>query len=121
MKNIKFLFLLILPILGCKKDDDTQNDQDFYFPSNTNSSWETKSLVDLGWNESAVNPLKEYLIQKNTKSFMILVNGRIVMEEYFDGHTKDAIWQWNSAGKTLVSATTGIAQQEGWLDINTPV
>lgn len=121
MKNIKFLFLLILPILGCKKDDDTQNDQDLYFPSDTNSSWETKSLVDLGWNESAVNPLKEYLIQKNTKSFMILVNGRIVMEEYFDGHTKDATWQWNSAGKTLVSATTGIAQQEGWLDINTPV
>jgi CubicO group peptidase (beta-lactamase class C family) len=49
---------------------------------------------------------------------MILVNGRIVMEEYFDGHTKTETWQWNSAGKTLVSAMTGIAQQEGLVNIN---
>jgi CubicO group peptidase (beta-lactamase class C family) len=52
---------------------------------------------------------------------MILVNGRIVMEEYFDGHTPTATWQWNSAGKTLVSTATGIAQQEGLLDINNKV
>ena len=52
---------------------------------------------------------------------MILVNGRIVMEEYFDGHTQSSSWQWNSAGKTLVSATTGIAEQEGLLGINNKV
>ncbi|RZL30357.1 MAG: class C beta-lactamase-related serine hydrolase, partial [Pedobacter sp.] len=62
--------------------------------------------------------LKKYLAEKNSKSFMILVNGRIVLEEYFNGHTKDATWEWNSAGKTLVSATTGIAQQENLLSIN---
>ena len=49
---------------------------------------------------------------------MILVNGRIVMEEYFNGHTAATTWQWNSAGKTLVATTTGIAQQEGLLNIN---
>lgn len=52
---------------------------------------------------------------------MILVNGRIVMEEYFDGHTQSSSWHWNSAGKTLVTSTTGIAQQEGLLSINTKV
>ena len=51
-------------------------------------------------------------------AFMILVNGRIVMEEYFNGHTPSAGWEWNSAGKTLVATTTGIAQQEGLLSIN---
>jgi CubicO group peptidase (beta-lactamase class C family) len=61
------------------------------------------------------------LQEKNTKSFMILVNGRIVMENYFDGHTAGTTWKWNSAGKTLVTAATGIAQQEGLLNINTPV
>ena len=30
-------------------------------------------------------------------------------------------WEWNSAGKTLVSATTGIAQQEGVLHIDDKV
>ena len=49
---------------------------------------------------------------------MILVNGRIVMEEYFNGHTAAAEWEWNSAGKTLIAATTGIAQQERLLNIS---
>ena len=52
---------------------------------------------------------------------MILVNGRIVMEEYFNGHSATATWPWSSAGKTLVSTTTGIAQQEGLLNINNKV
>ncbi len=39
------------------------------------------------------------------------------MEEYFNGHGKDSTWTWNSAGKTLVGTTTGIAQQEGLLQI----
>ena len=122
MHHLKFLFLLFIAILGCKKEDvDPQPDETMYFPSTTGTTWETTSLTSLGWNENAVEPLKEFLIKKNTKSFMILVNGRIVMEEYFDGHNKDATWQWNSAGKTLVSATTGIAQQEGLLNINTKV
>lgn len=92
-----------------------------YFPSITDNTWETISASSLGWNESAVQPLKDYLAQKHTKSFMILVNGRIVMEEYFNGHTSATSWQWNSAGKTLTATATGIAQQEGLLNINNKV
>lgn len=92
-----------------------------FFPEITGSSWETQSIASLNWNQSAVQPLKDYLVQNNTKSFMILVNGRIVMEEYFNGHTSTTTWPWNSAGKTLVTATTGIAQQEGLLNINSKV
>jgi CubicO group peptidase (beta-lactamase class C family) len=124
MKFLKILFVLIIPILGCNKNDDETppgTEEAMYFPSNTDDVWETKSISSLGWNESAVQPLKEFLSQKHTKSFMILVNGRIVMEEYFDGHTSTTSWQWNSAGKTLVATTTGIAQQEGLLNINNKV
>lgn len=119
MKYLKILLLLLLPLTGCNKDDDDNYDDSMYFPSE--NDWDTRSLSGLGWNESAVQPLKDFLNQKNTRSFMILVNGRIVMEEYFDGHTPSATWQWNSAGKTLVAAATGIAQQEGLLDINNKV
>jgi len=114
--------LLILTVMvlaaGCSRDNDDPSDS-MYFPAGT--QWETVSPSALGWNESAVQPLKEYLAEKHSKSFMILVNGRIVMEEYFNGHTSTDTWQWNSAGKTLVSASTGIAQQEGLLDINNKV
>ena len=126
MKNQReLLFLLLLFLIaGCNKEEGKTNpttEESFYFPSNSDEAWETKSLSSLGWNEGAVQALKDYLVQKRTKSFMILVNGRIVMEEYFNGHTTAADWPWNSAGKTLVAAATGIAQQEGLLNINQKV
>jgi CubicO group peptidase (beta-lactamase class C family) len=92
-----------------------------YFPPNSSSEWTTTSMEQLGWNTSAVEDLKTFLSQKNSKSFMILVNGKIAMEEYFNGHTPTTTWQWNSAGKTLVGTSTGIAQQEGLLTINDKV
>jgi CubicO group peptidase (beta-lactamase class C family) len=121
MKFLNLLFLLLIPIAGCNKNDGeiTDPDESMYFPSG--NEWETKTISSLDWDESAVQPLKDFLIQKHTKSFMIIVNGRIVMEEYFNGHTPSTTWQWNSAGKTLVATTTGIAQQEGLLNINNKV
>lgn len=121
MRNLTCLLVVLVSIVSCSKNDDGVEPtpiESMYFPSNTSATWETKSLSRLGWNQNAVQPLKDYLAQKNTKSFMILVNGRIVMEEYFNGHTATDTWEWNSAGKTLVATTTGIAQQEGLLNIN---
>lgn len=120
MKFYHFLVLLLLIVSCSEKQDETPPSpvESMYFPLDTTVKWETKSITSLGWNENAVQPLKDFLLQKNTKSFMILVNGRIVMEEYFNGHTASNTWEWNSAGKTLVATTTGIAQQEGLLNID---
>lgn len=121
---MKYLFCLtvLLSLLSCQKDaPPADTEETMYFPPTGSSTWESKSISSLGWNTAAVQSLKDYLQQKNTRSFMILVNGRIVMEEYFNGHTKDSTWQWNSAGKTLVGTITGIAQQEGLLQINNKV
>jgi CubicO group peptidase (beta-lactamase class C family) len=122
---IKYIIalLIILPFLACKKNNIVPivTVESMYFPNNTDNTWETKTMGSLNWKVNNVQALKDYLIQKNTKSFMVLVNGRIVMEEYFNGHDAVATWQWNSAGKTLVATTTGIAQQEGLLNINNKV
>jgi CubicO group peptidase (beta-lactamase class C family) len=114
------ILIVSLIFLGCHKDGSSPQSghQTMYFPPTTSSVWDTISISDLGWNKTAIQPLRDFLIQKNTKSFMILVNGRIAMEYYLNGHTVDATWQWNSAGKTLMATTTGIAQQEGFLNIN---
>lgn len=118
------LLLVCIPLLlfnACSKDSSPSPDEAaMYFPSNTDTSWERSSMSVLGWNTAAVQDLKTYLAAKNSQSFMILVNGRLVMEEYFNGHTVSSSWQWNSAGKTLVSTSTGIAQQEGLLNIQSP-
>jgi CubicO group peptidase (beta-lactamase class C family) len=117
------LLAIILLLVSCSNIDEDIIDipETMYFPPINDTIWETESISNLGWNENEIQPLLDYLDSKNTKSFMILVNGRIVMEEYFNGHNQTATWQWNSAGKTLVTATTGIAQQEGLLNINNKV
>lgn len=123
MKYLNLLLVSAFLFSGCGDDDEPQlpADEPMYFPSPTGADWETKSLSSLGWDESAVQPLRDYLLEKHSKSFMILVNGRIVLEEYFDGHTATSSWPWNSAGKTLVTTTVGIAQQEDLLDISDKV
>lgn len=120
MKLFAYFFMVLLSVLSCTKDDnvDQPSDGSMYFPPITGGTWETTPISSLGWNQNAVQSLKDYLSQKNTKSFLILVNGKIVLEEYFAGQTATDAWEWNSAGKTLVSATTGIAQQEGLLKIS---
>jgi CubicO group peptidase (beta-lactamase class C family) len=124
MKVQILTLLLLIPFFSCEKPEDDSEPTppgEMYFPPKTGNAWETTALASLGWNENGIKPLKDFLVEKNSKSFMILVNGRIVMEEYFNGHTASTSWAWNSAGKTLVSATTGIAQQEGLLNINDKV
>lgn len=124
MKKIYFLPILLFFLLSCSSDSSSPNpvDEQMYFPpSDGSTTWETKSIADLGWNQSAVQPLVDYLELKHSKSFIILVNGRIVMENYFNGHSATTPWYWASAGKTLTSTVTGIAEQEGLLNINDKV
>ena len=43
------------------------------------------------------------------------------MENYFNGHSASTAWYWANARKTLTATMTGIAQQEGILNINNKV
>lgn len=123
MKSIKILLFALPLLIACSSSDDAPETptEAMYFPPLTGNTWETKSVADLQWDQSAVQPLLDYLELKHSKSFMILVDGRIVMENYFNGHTADSPWYWASAGKTLTSALTGIAGQEGLLSVNDKV
>lgn len=122
-----FTIFSILLLLSCTKEEtpnpirETPVPESMYFPPINNANWETKSIADLKWNQNAVQPLLDYLQLKNSKSFIILVNGRIVLENYFDKHSATSTWYWASAGKTLTSTVTGIAQQENLLNINDKV
>lgn len=126
MKQIRFIFISILvcALVGCSNSDDTIEqipEPAMYFPPLTTNQWETTSPTSLNWNVNQLDALHTFLESENSKSFMILVDGKIVVERYYNGHNANATWQWNSAGKTLVTATTGIAAQENLINLNTPV
>lgn len=119
----RFLFFLLSAlIVGCSNSDDPQPaDTPMYFPPIGTDTWATATPAALGWNESAIDPLLAYLEEKHSKSFIILVDGKIAMENYFNGASASSLWYWASAGKTLTSTMTGIAEQEGFLDTNDKV
>jgi len=92
--------------------------QNLYFPPLDGNNWETISPDSLGWCIDKIDTLYDFLEEKNTKAFIILKAGKIVIEHYFDSFTKDSIWYWASAGKTLTAFLTGIAQEEGYLSLS---
>lgn len=123
--KIKILLISLFTIfISCSSDETpapTPTEEAIYFPPNGSTTWDTKTPESLGWNSTNIQALYDYLQLKNSKSFIVLHNGKIVMEQYFNSHTATSPWYWASAGKTLTSTVTGIAAQEGLLDINNKV
>ncbi|MGI9551638.1 MAG: serine hydrolase domain-containing protein, partial [Aurantibacter sp.] len=124
--RIYFLFVLSFVIIGCSSDNngpEPSPDPDpqplgMYFPPSNSDLWETTTIAELQWNADAEQPLYDLLEEKDTKAFLILKEGRIVVENYFGTFTKDSLWYWASAGKTLTSFTVGIAQEQGLLGLD---
>ncbi|MEY3498827.1 MAG: hypothetical protein RL308_496 [Bacteroidota bacterium] len=121
MKNSTFFLMALILLFSCSSNENLVSNEMYFPPSDGSTIWETKTIFSLGWNQNAVQPLLDYLTLKNSKSFIILVDGKIVMENYFNGHSASTNWYWASAGKTLTSAVTGIAEQEGFLNLDTKV
>lgn len=120
------LSLLIFTSLSCSSEDETvlneiEETESIYFPPLNSENWDTVNPLDLQWNTSALTELSDFLNSSNTKSFIILHKGKIAWEAYFNDHTETSGWYWASAGKTLTTTVTGIAQDQGLLDINNKV
>lgn len=113
MKNI-----LLIAILFVALPKKPQAQVSYFPPINNNLPWETVSPISLGWCNDKINALYTFLQQENTKGFIVLKDGKIVLEKYFGNFTQDSSWYWASAGKTLTAFLIGQAQEEGFLNIN---
>ncbi len=125
MKLALFLFILLPFFISCTSSDEVEsptspieNSDELYFPPLNNSVWESITLSELGWIEDNLQPLLNFLEEKDSKAFIILKNGRIAVEWYADDFSATENWYWASAGKTLTSAIVGIAEQEGYINLN---
>ncbi len=123
-------FLLLACLSGACRDqdtplDDTPSPSALYFPpTGTAAAWETTEANRLNWNVDEVENLYEYLAANSTRAFIVLKDGKIVLEKYWGNNlsntapfTADSPWYWASAGKTLTATLVGIAQQDGKLRI----
>lgn len=102
----------------------TDNTIGLYFPPLNSCTWETTNPQTLGWNTNSINDLYSFLEQKNTRAFLVLKDGKIVIEKYFGNDilnrpfTTSGVWYWASAGKTLTSFLVGKAQEDGFLKLS---
>ncbi len=124
LRHINLVFVLL--ILNCSSEnnpiiEENPTVEPIYFPPLSSDVWETKSISDLNWNANELQSLLDYLEEKNSKSFIILHDGKLVVEHYMNDHSSTKSWYWASAGKTLTTATAGIAQDQNFLNINTKV
>lgn len=111
--KLLFVLLSVLPCLASA--------QNLYFPPiNDSNEWETIDPDTLGYCEEQIEELYSFLESNNTKAFVLLKDGKIVLEKYFDNHSATRPWYWASAGKTLISFAVGTAQESGLLNINDP-
>lgn len=110
----KLLFVLLLLIV--KTGSQAQNT--YYPPISQSAFWDTLSPASQGWCKDSINSLYQYLARENSKAFILLVDGKIVLEKYFGTFTQDSIWYWASAGKTLTSFLVGKAMEEGKLSLS---
>ncbi len=126
MRALIFVFLVI--IFSCtEKQDPIPQNPELYFPPNSGNVWESISPEQLKWNISEIQKLKVLLEDNGTRAFIILKDGKIVIEEYFgtrlatsQAFDQNSLWYWASAGKTLTATLIGIAQEEGKLNIQNP-
>tara|TARA_A100001037_G_C15113841_1_gene620388 strand:+ start:190 stop:1383 length:1194 start_codon:yes stop_codon:yes gene_type:complete len=108
--------LRVIIIFCCLIFSKLSNSQT-YFPPNNSTIWDTVSHSNFNWCQNKIDSLYSFLDSSNTKSFILLKNGKIVLERYFNGHSDTSNWYWASAGKTITSFLVGIAQEEGYLEI----
>jgi len=118
------LFALLVVLLQSCKTDDPQQEASLYFPPVGSQAWESVTPAALGWNTAAVPALRTLLADNGTRAFILLKDGKIVLEEYFGQNlagsapfNQSALWYWASAGKTLTAFIAGKAQEEGLLAI----
>ena len=89
----------------------------YFPPKDVNLSWETRSPDELNFCQKNIDSFYTYLEDQESKGFILLKDGKIVLEKYFGTFTKDSLWYWASAGKTLTAFLVGKAQEEKLLSI----
>ena len=96
-----------------------------YFPPRDSPDWEQRPLAELDWDQTALAEFLAWLPTQDTRAFIILKDGKIVVEEYWGSKLtgvgemdQNSYWYWESAGKTLTAALIGLAQSDKALHLS---
>jgi CubicO group peptidase (beta-lactamase class C family) len=88
-----------------------------YLPPAT-GEWAAADPAATGWSQARLDKLGPAVGDANSRTFMMLAGGRILLESYFAGATADTLQDIASCQKSVTSTLIGIAHEKGILDID---
>jgi len=92
--------------------------QTVYYPPTDSEDWEQIDPSELNWCADSIDAFYNWLEEQDSKAFLVLQDGKIVLERYFGEFQPDSLWLWASAGKTLTSFMIGQARAEDRLQLD---
>jgi len=126
--SVCFLLIVLNPGLQAR-------DKELYFPPDQ-GTWQTVRPADVGWDQAKLQEALDYAGQHRSSGVVILHQGKILAEQYWDvptnkGLYSQRVWPKNAAGhviedvasvqKSIASILVGIAQEKGLLKIDDTV
>ena len=136
---VRFILLIILFLMlttGCSKDNTVDPPSPFVYeiPEQTNDGWKTASAEDYNVDIEQLSELTDLInfqIIKNVHSILIVKDGFLIFEKYFEGHkwdydspnhlgafttfNRNTIHNQASVTKSFASALVGIAIDKGYI------
>jgi len=79
------------------------------------SGW---TISDDAYDKERIRQLNQRIAEnlyKDVTSIVVIKDGRLLIEEYFNGATRDALHDTRSVGKSFASAVMGIAINDGYI------
>lgn len=119
-KLITLLVLLIL--ISCTQEQNPTPDYiaagDYLGPYFPTEGWRTCSPENVGLNVDKLKIVYDYVASNdfNTNGMLIIKNGYIVFEAYFNGHSETSKHPSYSIAKSFTSAAIGIAIEKGFIN-----
>lgn len=97
----------------------------YQVPDQINDGWEVSPLANEGIDEQLITKLTNQIRDgkyQGIHSLVIVKNGKLVHEAYFDGYERESLHKVYSITKSITSALVGIAIDKGHItDIDVPV
>jgi CubicO group peptidase (beta-lactamase class C family) len=81
------------------------------------ANWQTSSPADQGLDEARLDDMTAYIKERDipVHSMLILRNGYLVYESYFDPYTASSLYEVFSITKSLTSILVGLAIEDGFI------
>jgi len=107
------------------ENGEAQSEYSYRPPEESENGWPVSTLAAETIDEEQIAALVESVFREehgHPEAILIARNGKLVLEEYFYGYSRDRVHSIRSATKSVTSLLLGIAQDRGYVgDLDQPV